>query len=128
MGFLFGLVIAALGIVFIVMYNKQKKQNNRRTARVKAVCTNIEEKINGEEGNSITHYTLSYNVDGKDYTLSNLVGLPPKTEVGAEVTVRYNPQNPQDAGYDFGEAAKDKYLLYVGIGGLVLGILIMIIF
>ena len=67
-------------------------------------------------------------VDGKDYTLSNLVGLPPKTEAGSEVTVRYNPQNPQDAGYDFGEAAKEKYMLYVGIGVLVLGILIMIIF
>ena len=129
--FIIGLVLVIVGILFIVMYNKQNKANERQTARVQGTCINIEDKVNNtgdfNTTNTIRHWTFKYEVGGTEYTTKQLLGLPGDPQLGDQVTLRYNPSNPQDSGYDFQSDDKTHYLKIIGIVLLVIGILLVII-
>ena len=120
-----GFVILCLGIFFMIYYKVHKKQNNRRTARVQGTCVNITVNTSEDSGDT-THYDFSYDVGGNQYMLKNLI-VPGSPAIGDQVTLRYNPDNPKDAGYDFASDGKEKYILYVGIGITVVGIILMIL-
>ena len=121
-----GFVIACLGIAFMIYSGVHKKQNKRRTGRVEATCTGVTDKSLGDDDET-RHYDFSYIVDGNEYKLTNAVGIPGDPKPGDQVTLCYNPAKPQDAGYYFGDEGKERYILFFGIGVLVLGIILMII-
>ena len=123
--FLVGLVIMVIGIVLMINYPLKKSQNKRRSAAVTATCVSVVDK--GGEDDEIRYYGFTYVVGGKQYMVSNLVGIPGDPKVGDQVPFCYNPKRPQDAGYDFKSQGKEHYFLYVGLGVFVVGIICMII-
>ena len=129
--FIVGLAFVIVGILFIVMYNKQNKADKRRTARVQGTCINIEDKVNNtgdfNTTNTIRHWIFKYEVGGTEYTTAPILGLPGDPKLGEQVTLRYNPSKPQDSGYDFQSDDKTHYIKIIGIALLVIGILLVII-
>ena len=129
--FVVGLSLVIVGIIFIVLYNKQNKANKRQTARVQGTCINIEDKVNNTGDiattNTIRHWRFKYMVDGKEYTTKQLLGIPGDPQIGDQVTLRYNPKKPEDSGYDFQSDDKTHYIRTIGIVLLVIGIILAII-
>ncbi|MCR5002311.1 MAG: DUF3592 domain-containing protein [Lachnospiraceae bacterium] len=124
-----GLALVIIGIIFIVLYNKQNKANKRQTARVQGTCIDIQDKgnDNGDFDSTIRHWRFKYMVDGKEYTTKYLLGIPGDPQIGDQVTLRYNPKKPEDSGYDYQSDDKTHYIRTIGIVLLVIGIILAII-
>ena len=125
-----GLALLIVGIIFIVLYFKTNGENKRRTANVTGTCIKVEEKQTLSEDASspgIMHYTFSYNVDGKEYTTKPIHSIPGDPQVGGQVTLRYDPKKPWDAGYDYKSDDKTRYILWIGIGLTILSIVLIIL-
>ena len=126
---IWGLALLIVGICFIVFYSNQNRANKRRTANVTGTCVNVEEKttLSEESDNSIRHYTFTYNVEGKEYSTKPLHSIPEDPKVGEQVTLRYNPKNPADAGYDYKSDDKTKIILWIGLGLILISIILIIL-
>ncbi|MCR5001614.1 MAG: DUF3592 domain-containing protein [Lachnospiraceae bacterium] len=121
-----GIVLVFLGIFFMVHYVKRKNQNKRRTALIQATCTNFVEKADSEGDTYTKYYTLTYVVDGKQYSIANQI-LPGDPQIGDPIMVNYNPKKPQDAGFDYQDKGKEHYSFFIGLGLFLLGIIILIL-
>ena len=120
-----GFVIVCIGFFFMIFYRVHKNQNKRRTATVQGTCVNITVNTSEDTGDR-TYYDFSYDVGENQYMLNN-ISVPGSPQIGDQVTLRYNPNNPKDAGYDFASDGKEHYIFYVGIGLTVVGIILMIL-
>lgn len=78
----------------------------------------------GDNGKPIYKLIYNYEVDGKTYTVSTDYGTQAIPETGSTRTVRYNPDNPQEAVLSGADG--NKIMIYLG-AFFILGALIFII-
>ncbi len=125
-----GLTVACIGIAIMIYYPVHKNRNNRRTAMVPGTCVYIDDEWipsdDPTDNYSVRYYTFAYNVWGRQYTI-RVSGIPGDPQLGQQVTLAYNPNDPQDAGYFYNDKGKEKPILYVGIGVFIFGVILIIL-
>lgn len=110
-----GVALIVLGVVFLfvggyyflIKAPKSRAQFERRTGKTKGSISDVivkehKTKKKNRTGYYVTHTYKAecrYNVGGVEYKLRN-IPCATKPEVGDEVDITYNPDDPQDAHVD----------------------------
>ena len=94
-GVLFGLIFAIVGIALLCFaVSSIKTYNEKNETFVETTSRVVDYKYNDERLQAIV---VEYVVDGQTYQkVSNSYSNMPKS-IGTEVSIKYNPNNPQDA-------------------------------
>ncbi len=117
------LIIVGIIFLFVALYTllikipKSRAQGNRRTGKTTGRVTDVHEKTyetkrtNGA-GYRTTHTykaDFAFNVGGQEYTIKG-IPVTPAPNVGDEVDISYNPDDPSDAHADkyFATASANK--------------------
>lgn len=90
--------LIALAIFTFVIFRHIKKKQNIPRLETKGILTKVTvSEYRGEESS----FYVNYKVDGKDYIAilgdAGAKNIFKSTPVGTQVTILYNPDNPQDA-------------------------------
>lgn len=118
-----GVGLFFIGIVVMICYPINKKKNARCSAQTQGTLENIIERYNSE-GSLKDMHVYSYQVDGVDYELRTVDHNLDVKEVGDTCTIWYNPKKPKDAQAFRGSDKYLKYLLLLGVGITLLGIIL----
>lgn len=106
------LMIAGAVMILATYFNHRAKMQ-RCTEIITAVCIRLNERLSHSDHHTTTVYAPVYNYyyDGQEYTVDETtysnVGVP---EVGSEVEIRINPQQPDDC---YRPMARSRVILYV---------------
>ncbi|WP_026525455.1 MULTISPECIES: DUF3592 domain-containing protein [unclassified Butyrivibrio] len=103
-----GIVFLCIALyTFVIKLPKSRVQISRRTGKTRGKISNVDVKILKHKKKSGLGYhetktyrlDVTYNVGGTDYELKKIISMTSK-EVGEEVDVSYNPDEPSDAHAD----------------------------
>ena len=101
-----GIVMGIIAGVMIYKYNKKKQTYIQTTGIVVEYLTKLQDSDGSEpihpDGDEFEVYApiVEYEVDGKKYkaTYNTYMDNPP--EIGSEMSIRYNKNNPKDVIFD----------------------------
>jgi len=101
-----GLVMGIIAGVMIFNYNKKKQTYIQTTSIVVEYLTKLQE-MDGSEpihpnGDEIEVYApiVEYEVDGKKYKATYKTYMDNPPEIGSEMSIRYNKNNPTEVIFD----------------------------
>ena len=121
-GVLFGLIFAIVGIALLCFaVSSIKTYNEKNETFVETTSRVVDYKYNDERLQAIV---VEYVVDGQTYQkVSNSYSNMPKS-IGTEVSIRYNPNNPQDAIWT--SDSTNIVLPIIGVVFILAGIIVVI--
>lgn len=121
-GVLFGLIFAIVGIALLCFaVSSIKTYNEKNETFVETTSRVVDYKYNDERLQAIV---VEYVVDGQTYQkVSNSYSNMPKS-IGTEVSIRYNPNNPQEAIWT--SDSTNIVLPIVGVVFILAGVIVVI--
>lgn len=121
-GVLFGLIFAIVGIALLCFaVSSIKTYNEKNETFVETTSRVVDYKYNDERLQAIV---VEYVVDGQTYQkVSNSYSNMPKS-IGTEVSIRYNPNNPQDAIWT--SDSTNIVLPIIGVVFILAGVIVVI--
>ena len=121
-GVLFGLIFAIVGVALLCFaVSSIKTYNEKNETFVETTSRVVDYKYNDERLQAIV---VEYVVDGQTYQkVSNSYSNMPKS-IGTEVSIRYNPNNPQDAIWT--SDSTNIVLPIVGVVFILAGVIVVI--
>lgn len=121
-GGLFGLIFAIVGIALLCFaVSSIKTYNEKNETFVETTSRVVDYKYNDERLQAIV---VEYVVDGQTYQkVSNSYSNMPKS-IGTEVSIRYNPNNPQDAIWT--SDSTNIVLPIIGVVFILAGVIVVI--
>ena len=121
-GILFGLIFAIVGIALLCFaVSSIKTYNEKNETFVETTSRVVDYKYNDEGLQAIV---VEYVVDGQTYQkVSNSYSNMPKS-IGTEVSIKYNPNNPQDAIWTLDST--NIILPIVGVVFTLVGVIVVI--
>ena len=128
---IYGLIPCGVGVVFLlvftVLYLSQSRKHRVCTGEAAGtVADYLYKSVNGEQ--RTWRPVFEYHVAGKTIRKQSMFGTTEKRfQVGQAVTVRYNPENPQEYYVEELESGGQlqKIFLLVGITLLFLGLILL---
>ena len=121
-GVLFGLIFAIVGIALLCFaVSSIKTYNEKNETFVETTSRVVDYKYNDERLQAIV---VEYVVDGQTYQkVSNSYSNMPKS-IGTEVSIRYNPNNPQEAIWT--SDSTNIVLHIIGVVFILAGVIVVI--
>lgn len=121
-GVLFGLIFAIVGIALLCFaVSSIKTYNEKNETFVETTSRVVDYKYNDERLQAIV---VEYVVDGQTYQkVSNSYSNMPKS-IGTKVSIRYNPNNPQDAIWT--SDSTNIVLPIIGVVFILAGVIVVI--
>lgn len=121
-GVLFGLIFTIVGIALLCFaVSSIKTYNEKNETFVETTSRVVDYKYNDERLQAIV---VEYVVDGQTYQkVSNSYSNMPKS-IGTEVSIRYNPNNPQDAIWT--SDSTNIVLPIIGVVFILAGVIVVI--
>ncbi|MGN1371957.1 MAG: DUF3592 domain-containing protein [Candidatus Coprovivens sp.] len=94
-GVLFGLIFFVVGIALLYFSFLTIKTYSEKNKTFVEITSKVVDYVSDDEG--LQAIVVEYEVDGQTYQkVSNVYSSMPKS-IGTEVSIKYNPSNPQDA-------------------------------
>lgn len=122
MKFVLSALFGAIGTVFVLLgciFWRIQAVKNSYTGLGEARVVSIERRYNSSSHSSYYFPQLELTVDGKQYFLKSSVGTSDiKYQEGQQVTVRYNPDNPQQFQIEGNNAWKILKIVFLSFGSL----------